>query len=480
MATKVRLPKIMPETQTENPDADSTANSKSGSSSRSAANSKTDPNYLEAVKSVESTLAKLRGCSDNEREQLQNELSGLTDMYDKVTSGRVEIVIFGEISTGKSAMINALIGRAVAEVDVQGGWTKEVWGTEWDGEGYRIPGFESSEIVVVDTPGINEVGGQDRADLAETTARQADLILFVTDSDLNETEYAALVELAAVQKPMILVFNKVDLYGKEDLEKVTDLLKGRLKDLIPADHFVRTCADPRAIEYVIEDENGKTESEWRKPEPDVGELKSLILQTLEKEGLGLIALNAAMYAADKSDRIASMRVEMRNRQADQVIWSMAATKAVAVAANPLPGLDMLGGITIDALMMVTLSKVYGLEFSMSQARGLARSLVTAGGVYALMEIGSSVFKALTFGIGTLLTMVPQGAAAGFTSYIIGQAAKRYFEQGGSWGSDSPKEVVKEILANTDRDSVVNHLKDSIREKLNLNRHSSGKSSWFNG
>ena len=439
-----------------------------------------DPNYVDAVKSVESTLSKLRGCSDTERDQLQKELSGLTEMYDKVTNGRVEIVIFGEISTGKSAMINALVGRDVAEVDIQGGWTTEVRGTEWDGTGYRIPGFSSSEIIVVDTPGINEVGGQDRANLAETTARLADLILFVTDSDLNETEYAALVELAAVQKPMILVFNKCDLYSEDDLEKVTQLLKGRLDGLIPVEHFVRTSADPREVEYVIEKEDGTTESEWREPEPDVGELKSLILTTLEKEGLGLIALNAAMYAADKSDKIASMRVEMRNTKADQIIWSMAATKAVVVAANPIPVFDVIGGYAVDAVMLVTLSKVYGIDFNMSQARGLARTLATAGGVYYVLgEVGSSAFKALTFGLGTVLTMIPQGAAAGYMSYIVGQAAKRYFEQGGSWGTDSPKSVVKDILNSTDRDSVVSHLKDSIREKLNLNRHADDeKKSWF--
>ena len=434
---------------------------------------------MDAVKSVESTLSKLRGCSDSEREQLQKELSGLTEMHDKITNGRVEIVIFGEISTGKSAMINALIGRDVASVDIQGGWTKEVWGTEWDGSGYRIPGFKSSEIVVVDTPGINEVGGQDRAELAETTARRADLILFVTDSDLNETEFAALVELAAVQKPMILVFNKCDLYNEDDLEKVTQLLKGRLDGLIPAEHFVRTSADPREVEYVIEKEDGSTESEWREPDPDVGELKSLILTTLEKEGLGLIALNAAMYAADKSDKIASMRVEMRNTKADQIIWSMAATKALTVAANPIPVLDVIGGFSVDAVMLVMLSKVYGLDFNTNQARGLARSLVAAGGVYVVGEVAASAFKALTFGLATFLTAIPQGAAAGFMSYVVGQAAKRYFEQGGSWGSDSPKSVVQDILNSTDRDSVVSHLKDSIGEKLNLNRHADDeKKGWF--
>ena len=441
-----------------------------------------DANYLEAVKSVEKTLGDLRGCSDAERQLLIDDIAQLNEMHDKISTGRVEITIFGEISTGKSAMINALIGRAVAEVDVQGGWTKQIWGTAWEGAGYRLPGMESSEIVLIDTPGINEVGGADRAELAEVTARRSDLILFVTDSDLNETEYAALVELAAVQKPMILVFNKCDLYAEEDLAKVTELLKGRLKGLIPGEHFVRTAADPREIEYVIEDENGKTKSEWRKPEPDVGELKELILTTLEKEGLGLIALNAAMYAADKSDKISAMRVEMRNSRADQIIWSMAATKAVAVAANPIPLVDVFSGYAIDAVMLVTLSKVYGIDFSMNQSQGLVRTLAFAGGIYAVGELanyGSSLFKGLTFGLGTILTMIPQGAAAGFTSYVIGQAAKRYFEQGGSWGNDSPKSVVEDILNSTDRSSIVDHLKDSIRDKLSLNRHADDENKgWF--
>ncbi len=439
----------------------------------SPASSVDDPHYRDAVKAVEETLAKLQGCPDSERERLQSDIDQLNSMYEKITNGSVEIVIFGEISTGKSAMVNALIGRAVAEVDVQGGWTKQIWGTQWEGAGHRIPGLESSEIVIVDTPGINEVDGADRAELAELTARRADLILFVTDSDLNEIEYAALVELAAVQKPIILVFNKTDLYPEDEREKLVAMLTERIKDIIPADHLVLTCADPREVEYVIEQPDGSEVTEWRKPEPDIDQLKSLILETLEKEGLGLIALNAAMYAADKSDRISALRVEMRNRQADQVIWTMAATKAMVVALNVVPVLDVVGGFAVDALMIVTLSKVYGLSFSMTQARGLSKSIGAAGGVYALGELtsyGASLFKALTVTFGTALTIIPQGAAAGYTSYIIGQAAKRYFEQGGSWGNGSAKSVVTEILAETDKDSVVDHLKEEIRAKLIWNRH----------
>ncbi len=431
-----------------------------------------DQQFQEAIQSVESTLQRLRGCSDKERAELKSDFAQLNEMYDKINNGRVEIVIFGEISTGKSALINALIGKQVADVDVQGGWTKQVWGTRWEGAGHRIRGFEHSELVLVDTPGINEVGGTDRAEMAETTARQADLILFVTDSDLNETEFAALVELAAVQKPIIFVFNKKDLYTDKDLQSLLGVLQQRLGDLVSSDLVVTTAADPREVEYLIEQAGGSSQSDWRKPPPDVAELKSLILKTLDTEGLGLIALNAAMFAADKSDRIAALRVEMRNRQANQVIWTMAGTKSLVVAFAP-GVVDIISGVAIDAVMIITLSRVYGLNFSMAQARNLSKAIGKAAGVFALGELtswGASALKIATVQLGVVLTAIPQGAAAGFSSYIIGQAAKHYFEHGGSWGSGSAKSVVTDILNNTDKDSVLNHLKDEIRLKMRRNRH----------
>ena len=77
---------------------------------------------------------------------------------------------------------------------------------------------------------------------------------------------------------------------------------------MPPEHIVTAAADPREREYVIQAADGSERSEWRKPPPDVAELKALILEMLDREGLSLIALNAALYAADKSDRVAALRV----------------------------------------------------------------------------------------------------------------------------------------------------------------------------
>ena len=144
-----------------------------------------------------------------------------------------------------------------------------------------------------------------------------------------------------------------------------------------------------------------------------------------------------------------------------------------MAANPIPGVDIISGLAVDALMISTLSKVYGLNFSMAQARGLAKAISKAAGIIALGELtnwGASLFKLVTGTLGTALTLLPQGAAAGYSSYIIGQATKHYFEHGGSWGADSAKTVVNRILDETDKDSILSHLKDEIRKRLASNRH----------
>jgi uncharacterized protein (DUF697 family) len=314
--------------------------------------------------------------------------------------------------------------------------------------------------------------------LAREAAQRADLILFVTDSDLNDTEYTALQTLAHVHKPLIVVLNKIDLYSPDQRQRLLDVLRSeRLADLVPPDDVVVAAADPREVEYVVESASGRTSSQWRQPPPDVEQLKARIIELLEREGTALIALNAAMYAADKSDRIATLRVQIRERQAVQTVWSYAVIKSLAVALNPVPLVDTFGGAAVDATMVATLAHIYGLEMTWMHARTLAASIAKAAGWAMLAEAGTHVaaitFKALTLGYGTVLTALPQGAAAGYGSYIVGQAAKYYFEHGSSWGAQGPKAVVQKILDQTDKHSVLERLKDEIRRKMTRNPHADG-------
>jgi small GTP-binding protein len=445
-----------------------------------------DADYQASLAAIERAIGQFKGCDAHELLELRDDLAGLGRMAEKLQAGRVDIVVFGEISTGKSALINALCGDQRAEVDVRGGWTKDVWQVPWESAGYCVAGFADSQVVLVDTPGLNEVDGAKRAEMAYAAAERADIVLFVVDSDLNDTEYRALMELAASHKPLILVLNKVDLYRPDQLEALLSVFRGpRLAGIVEPQNIVTVQADPREIEYIVQSADGRERSEWRKPKPQVDELRARIVELLATEGKALVALNAAIFAADKSDRMAALRVRYREDEATATVWTFAVTKALAVSLNPIGAVDVIGGIAVDATMVVTLGRIYGISISTANARSLATSIAKSAGLVTVFEVmvswASSAFKALTVGMGTVVTAVPQGAAAGFGSYIVGQAARYYFQHGASWGNQSPKQVVSQILENTDKQSVLDRLKSEILQKLSVNRHApaeSGKRRWW--
>lgn len=434
-----------------------------------------DADYRASMAAMQAAIARFKGCNEAELRELSGDLDELGRMAEKLRAGRVDIAVFGEISTGKSALINALCGEQRAAVNVRGGWTKDIWHVPWASAGFCVPGFEDSQVVLVDTPGLNEVDGAHRGEMAHAAASRADLVLFVTDSDLNEVEYRALVEIAAANKPLLLVLNKADLYRPDQLQDLLTLFRGpRLAGVIDPKNIVVAQADPRDVEYVIESADGRTRSEWRKPAPQVDEVRARIVELLAAEGKSLIALNAAIFAADKSDRMAALRIRFREEEAARTIWSFAVAKALVVALNPVAAADVIGGVAVDATMVVTLGRIYGISITTNNARSLATSIGKSAGLVTIFEAAvswaSSAFKALTVGFGTVVTAVPQGAAAGFGSFIVGEAARYYFQHGASWGDQSPKEVVHQILENTDKQSVLTHLKAEILKKLAVNRH----------
>jgi small GTP-binding protein len=425
--------------------------------------------YQDALATVRRTLESVRTADSRERDALVREWSALSDMAHKLETGRIDIALFGEVSSGKSALINALVGKYVADVNVQGGWTREVWRVGW-GVPHAVRGLGSSQVVLIDTPGINEVNDQERADLATETARACDLILFVTDADLNAREFEALTELAAANKPIILVFNKKDLYTREQRERILDVLRNeRLPHVVSREDIVMTAADPMEREVVYELPEGGERTEWRKPAPDVEQLKIRILEVLDREGKALIALNASLFAAGTGDKLASVKVRLRDMHAQRAIWTFAVAKALAVATNPVPVLDIGGGLVIDTYMVITLADIYGLPMSRRNAAGLIRDILMSAGWVTLGEwithLVANAMKASTFGAATLVTALPQGIAAGYGSYIVGKAAKYYLEHGASWGDAGPKSVVRRILESAKEDSIMAKLREEVSRTI---------------
>mgnify|MGYP000046403436 FL=1 len=426
----------------------------------------------------------------SERTGLEPEIGGLEKMLDKLERACVQIAVFGMVGRGKSSVLNALLGQNVFETGPTHGVTRTTTIGEWDvGEGvdgdlgdrlspiiYRL-----SQVELIDTPGIDEVDGETREILARRVAKQADLILFVVAGDITKVEYEALSQLREAGKPMLLVFNKIDQYPDADRLAIYHKIRDdRVRELLSPDEIVMSAASPLTASAVRRPD-GSMGVKMTRGLPQVEDLKLKILEILDREGKSLVALNTMLCAGDINEQLVQRKMEIREDAANRIIWNGVMTKAVAIALNPITVIDILSGAVIDVVMILTLSKVYGIAMTEAGAVELLQKIaISMGGITAgelVANFGLSSLKGL-LGLATpatgglalgpyLSVAVTQAAIGGVSCYGIGQVTKAYLANGASWGDDGPKAVVSKILSSLDEDSILNRIKDELRAKLNL-------------
>ena len=448
-----------------------------------------DLNYRQAHQALRDLVAKI-DLSDRERSGLEAEITGLEATLDKLDTATVQLAVFGMVGRGKSSLLNALVGQPLFETGPLHGVTQVMQRVEWrpqigeeatDDATVRVslPGLGQSRIELVDTPGLDEIDGHDRAELAQRIARRSDLILFVISGDLTQLEFEALSQIREAGKPIVLVFNKVDRYPDADRQAIYAQVRDRrVRDLLSPDQIVMTAASP-LVARGIQQEDGSVRVELQPGIPRVDDLKLKILEILHREGKSLVALNSLLFADAANDRLIQRKMQLRDREAERIIWQATIAKALAIALNPVTALDLLGAAAFDILMLVSLSKLYGIPMTDTGAIELLKTIaIGMGGIGAselLAMLGLSGLKGLMgaaipltggFALGGYVSVaIAQAGAAGVATYAIGRVAKRYFENGASWGEDGPKAVVGRILETLDEDSILARIKDELRSKL---------------
>jgi len=396
------------------------------------------------------------------RASLSEDYQQVQSMLDKLEHGHIHIAVFGRVSVGKSALVNALLGEQRFSTSPLHGETRNIQSGQWEE-------FRDGNVYLIDTPGINEVDGNAREQLAKEVAGRADLVLFVVDGDLTQVELNALQTLAGMRRPLLLVLNKIDRYSGRERESLLDALKAHSGQLLPSENLVSTAAQPAAQWVIRMDEDGRETEQQRQPPPDVAQLKARLWQVLEQEGKTLVALNASLFAGDLSDQVADRVLIARRTLGERVIRTWCIAKGVAVALNPVPVADLVAAAVVDVSMVVHLSRSYGLPLTRSEAGGLVKTIGTQmlllmGTVWAV-NLVSSALKLGTGGLSAIVTGGAQGAVAYYSTYVVGQAAERYLANGKSWGEAGPKLAVREILDSLDRESIIDQAKADIRARL---------------
>jgi GTPase len=396
------------------------------------------------------------------REALAPDFVEIERMLQKLEQGEIHIAVLGEVSVGKSSLLNALLGEARFTTSPLHGETRTPAGARWQEE-------QSGGVHLLDTPGINEVGGEERERMARDVAERADLVLFVVDGDLNATEQAALEQALAPGRPVLLVLNKADRYTETERATLLGRLGERMAGRLRPENIIHAAADPAPVIRIVEAADGSQREERRVPPPDVEALRERLWKILEAEGRTLAAVTAGMFAGRVSERVGQRVVEVRRTAAERLVRQYCIAKGIAVAVNPVPVADLLAAAALDAGLVFHLSRLYALPLS----RGEAGSLVTVIATQMTLLMGtvwlthflSAALKAGTGGLSTVLTAGAQGAVAYYGTYMIGRVAERYFAQGKSWGDGGPKAVVQEILESVDRESVLTQARQDLAARL---------------
>lgn len=443
-------------------------------------------NYKKAQTSLRDMVQNL-DLSPPEKAGIEAEIADLSRMVEKLDQAVVQIAAFGMVGRGKSSLLNALVGQNLFETGPLHGVTRSQQAARWsvtesDDRTYRkaiLPGAGQTQIELIDTPGIDEVQGQDRERLALQVARQVDLLLFVVSGDMTQVEFQALSQLREAGKPMLLVFNKIDQYPEADRLAIYQKIRDdRVKELLSPDEIVMVAASP-LVPVVVRRPDGSQHIQRQAGSPQVTDLKLKILEILHREGKSLVALNTMLYADDIQAQIVQRKMMIREESANQIIWKAVMAKAMAIALNPITVVDILSGAAIDVTMILALSKLYGIQMTQTGAVGLLQKIaLSMGGISAselLATLGLSSLKSLLgiaapatagFSLASYLSVaMTQAGVAGVSSYGIGQVTKLYLANGASWGPDGPKAVVQRILTSLDEASILHRIKSELSAKL---------------
>jgi small GTP-binding protein len=373
-------------------------------------------------------LAEVSQLRENQKiaEEVRSELGPLAEqLEEKQQSQQLEIVAFGTISSGKSSLLNALAGREVFQTDLKGGTTIRRGEIPWPGH---------DRVVLVDTPGLGEIDGQQQTSTTAQAAAEADVVLMVVDGPLRESEFSLLQELARMEKGTLLCLNKEDWYGPEDQERLLDQIREQASAVTPGENVLAVRANPTTRIRERTQASGATVEETVEVPADISTLADRLMQVVRRDGQELLMANLLLQSRglveDARRRVEDSLEKQSWAIVDKYMWSAGGVAAL----SPFPLVDFAAGCAVSTKMVLDLAQIYQQPMDVQAASNLlgqmGKNLIAVLGLSAAtpaVAIGvASLLKTIP-GIGTIVGGALQGVVMALVTRWIGAVFIEYFQ-----------------------------------------------------
>jgi GTP-binding protein EngB required for normal cell division len=372
----------------------------------------------------------------------------LAELAARQEAGSVHLCFFGEISSGKSSLIKAMVPHADVRIDVVGGSTVDI-------RHYRWRNDAGTEILLTDVPGTAGVDAALDA-LAEDEARRSQLVLFICDGDLKRGEKDAIKGLLKIGKPLVLVMNKSDRYSPEEQAVLMQRLFDHLSDLdsdISADRVVAVSAGGETDVIELSGEGAETVVR-RSREADIGVLVVAINSLLDQDRASLDARRDRAVFELAAEKLAEAEARFRVQRSEQIVRNGTRKAVVGAMAAVSPGTDIIIQGYIGTTMTRELCKLYGvaprdvdieefLDLSQSRAgKALPLTLAVAGN-------GLKAFP----GLGTVVGGLVHAVAYGLIFDALGRSLTHTLQKRGA--------LVPKAAAQEFEDTIGEHIEEGV-------------------
>jgi len=336
----------------------------------------------------------------------------LAELQRRRETGEIHIALFGEISTGKSSLVKALLPDAEIQSDVRGGTTRELSRYRW-----QSPGGDA--LLITDMPGTGEAAGS-LDQLATDEAKRAHIVVYVCDGDLNRAQHSALQDLIELQKPLVLVLNKTDRYNPEETAQLAARL-GQLMEGHPHSEFVQvSAADRRQVIRQLPD--GTEKAEIRERPPQVRALGTALQRLVDGDQQMLNRLRDSATFVLASQKLDEALARSRQAKAHEIVDSYAVKAVFGALAAITPGSDLLIQGWLGTRLVRELAELYDTKVGKVDSELLLKLVQQhVGRAHTLLlAVAGNALKAFP-GIGTLAGGALHAVAYGIIFRTLGRA-----------------------------------------------------------